>query len=84
MRILKKILKKNTDNYKKFNLLKVVKYYFSITKVSFEPPPWELFTIVLPFFKATLVSPPVVTHDVLPERTKALNLSVLVQYHHLR
>ena len=38
----------------------------SIIIVSLDPPPCELFTIVLPFFNATLVNPPVVTQVDFP------------------
>jgi len=46
--------------------------YISTTKVSLDPPPLELFTIVLPFFKATLVKPPIVTYVSLPDKINGL------------
>ena len=45
--------------------------------MSLEPPPWELFTIVLPFLSATLVNPPVVTQDFLPVNINGLKSKCL-------
>ena len=40
--------------------------------MSLDPPPCELFTIVLPFLSATLVNPPVLTYVVFPLSTNGL------------
>ena len=45
--------------------------------MSFDPPPCELLTIVLPFLSATLVRPPVVTQEVLPDKMNGLKSKCL-------
>ena len=44
----------------------------STIRVSLEPPPLELLTIVLPFLRATRVNPPIVTYVSFPDNIKGL------------